>query len=120
VRRGGDFHAYAVDTPVLSYSYFYERLLDWTLERINYQPDQDPFEEVSQLLATANYPSQALICVGAPRYSDFGESTFLEKGDEVIVAVYDGAQYKPSEISEALKAGQSLTQGVSLLAQTVD
>jgi hypothetical protein len=39
-----------------------------------------------------------VISVGATSYTSFGESTFLQAGDEVFVYVYDSQFYTPSDI----------------------
>lgn len=56
---------------------------------MNTQPDQGPMNDIPALLAKANYPKQAVIGIGATRYTAFGERNFLQIGDTSIVVVYN-------------------------------
>ncbi|SPY32274.1 Uncharacterised protein [Pasteurella canis] len=49
------------------------------------QPDQGPMNNIPELIEKANYPKQAIIAIGATRYTDFGEHHFLQVGDTSIV-----------------------------------
>ena len=90
VKRDGVLHEYGVDTPLPRYSYFYEKLSDWLIEKMNEQQDFGPLEDISMHLKGCSYPSEALITIGATAYADFGEKHYLEKGDEIFVIAYDG------------------------------
>lgn len=118
--RDGQLTDYGVDSSVASYSYMYERLLDWLVEKLNDQVDEGPLENISKWLAIANHPSQALISIGATRYTEFGETTFLERGDEAIVAVYDAERLDLDQI-RAIARGEAEAprDGLSLLRQQV-
>ena len=60
------------------------------------------------------------ISIGATRYTDFGETHFLQPGDDSIVVLYDGAQYAPSAVPELLSSDLPPdTAGLSILSQTV-
>jgi hypothetical protein len=87
----GAEHAYGVDSPLIGYSYYGEVLLDWIVERIANQkgsPDT-PLEDVGALMVASGHPEHVLIGIGATRYTELGESTYLKAGDEAIVRVYD-------------------------------
>ncbi|MCX8562877.1 DUF5718 family protein [Mycolicibacterium mucogenicum] len=87
----GQEHAYGVDSPLSGYSYYGDALLDWILERLAYQqgsPDT-PLEDVGALMVASGHPENALIGIGATKYTLLGESTFLRPGDQSIVRVYD-------------------------------
>ena len=120
LKRGAALHAYGVDSAVSSYSYMYEQLLEWLVTRLNDQIDEGPLENISQWIQRAGYPEQALISIGATRYTDFGESNFLEPGDESIVAVYDSNRFTPDEIEAIARAERAVPDsGISLLRQIV-
>lgn len=118
LRREGVVEAYGVDSPLVEYSYFHETLVNWLVEKMNSQPDEGPLESISSLLKKANYPKKALISIGATRYTDFGEKTYLQAGDESFVIVYDPKLHKnPLDI---LNHGKDYPEkGVSVLYQTV-
>ncbi len=123
LRRDGDLHAYGVDSPLSGYSYYGERLLDWVVERLANQvgSPESPLEPVGEYLGECGRPSQMLLAIGATRYTDFGESAYLQPGDEAIVVVYDGAHTSPAEVEAALRENQpaALAGAFSLLVQRV-
>jgi hypothetical protein len=118
--RNGALHDYGVDSSAASYSYMYEKLLAWLVSKLNDQVDEGPLENISEWLAIAGRPARALISIGATRYTDFGETTFLERGDEIVVAVYDGSRLGLEDV-RAIARGESAppSEGLSLLRQRV-
>lgn len=89
VKRDGILYPYGVDAPLLGYSYFYTKLKDWLIDKMNNQKDFSVLEDIAQHLKDTNYPTQTLISIGATAYADFGEHNYLQKGDEVFVIAYD-------------------------------
>ncbi|MFA5502622.1 MAG: DUF5718 family protein [Sulfurovaceae bacterium] len=87
--RDGVLHEYGVDAPLLGYGYFYEKLISWLIDKMNNQKDFGPLEDMAEHIKNANYPSQALITIGATAYAVFGESHYLQSGDEIFVIAYD-------------------------------
>ncbi len=120
LRRGGETLEYGIDSPAASYSYMYEELLDWLVSRMNDQLDEGPLENVSDWLRVAGHPGQALISIGATRYTELGETTFLEPGDQSIVVVYD-AERLDAETIRRIAGGDepAPSAGLSLLRQDV-
>lgn len=120
LRRGEELHAYGVDSAVSSYSYMYGELLDWLVVKMNDQIDEGPLENISDWLERAAYPNQALISIGATRYTDFGETHFLAPGDESIVALYDADRFDLDTIEMLARNERPLpSAGISLLRQSV-
>ena len=89
VRRDGVLHPYGVDAPLLGYSYFYSKLKNWLIEKLNEQKDFGPLEDMAQHLKDTGYPSEAIVSIGATAYAEFGEKNYLKSGDEIFVVVYD-------------------------------
>ncbi len=118
-KRGDLVSRYGEDSPVVGYSYFHEKLLTWIVDRMNNQQDVGPTEDIAMHLAHANYPAQALISIGATRYTAFGEITFLQSGDTSIVVVYDGSQYSQDEITAMAATNEFSAEGLSALVQHV-
>lgn len=118
--RDGVLSDYGVDSSVGSYSYNYAKLIDWLIVKLNDQIDEGPLENISEWLRIAGRPNQALISIGATRYTEFGETTFLSCGDQSIVAVYDGSRFDVDQI-RAIARGDSEApaDGLSLLHQDV-
>lgn len=100
----GTEHAYGVDSPLLGYSYYGEVLLDWVVERLaNQKGSADtPLEDVGALMAAAGHPAHVLIGIGATRYTELGESTYLQPGDQAIVRVYDTDSGEASELRQTV------------------
>ena len=92
VKRDGVLHPYGVDAPLLGYSYFYGKLKEWLIEKMNGQKDFGPLEDISEHLKACGYPQQALISIGATAYAEFGEKNYLQSGDEIYVIAYDASK----------------------------
>lgn len=89
VKRNGVMHPYGVDAPLLGYSYFYGKLTNWLIDKMNTQKDFGPLEDIAAHLKACDYPTQALISIGATAYAEFGEKHYLKHGDEIYVIAYD-------------------------------
>jgi hypothetical protein len=102
----GTEHAYGVDSPLLGYSYYGEVLLDWITERLANQKGsaETPLEDVGALMVASGHPANVLIGIGATRYTELGESTFLQPGDEAIVKVYDTDSDAVSELRQIVSS----------------
>ncbi|MDA7817600.1 DUF5718 family protein [Sulfurimonas sp.] len=119
LRRDGEVHAYGEDVELSGYSYFYNKLLDWMSNQINTQKDFGPLEPLSEYISTCNYPSEAIISIGATRYTPYGESTFLKNADEVIIVVYNITKILHVDVLESVKNSNYDTSKMSILAQKV-
>ena len=122
LRRGDDTHAYGQDSPVTGYSYYGDQLVDWIVERLAHQtgsPDT-PLEDVGALLRAAGSPTTLLVGIGATRYTDLGESTYLVAGDDSVVVVYDAARSTSEQVAEAVRGRREHDlAGASVLTQRV-
>lgn len=117
-KRGGKLNAYGEDSPAITYSYFHQKLLNWIVDKMNNQPDQGPMNHIAELLKQANYPTKAVISIGATRYTEFGEHNFLQVGDTSIVVVYNAQKYRYSQIVEMAEKEQ-FGEDISALVQSV-
>ena len=120
LRRDGRLHRYGLESPVLGYSYFYQPLLAWIMEKMNRQEEEGPLEAIPALLKTAGFPGHVLISIGSTGYTPYGESTFLKAGDEAIVVVYDGKRYDTGEIGIMAEENCWADEGISPLVQKVE
>ncbi|MGA5462684.1 DUF5718 family protein [Mycobacterium sp. NPDC050041] len=102
----GQEHEYGLDSPLLGYSYYGEVLLDWVVERLANQKGsaETPLEDVGALMAASGHPGHVLIGIGATRYTELGESTFLQAGDQAIVRVYDTESDAVSELRQTVSS----------------
>lgn len=122
LRRDGETHAYGQDSPVVGYSYYGRRLLEWIVDRLHHQhgADDSPLEPVGRYLRDAGSPETVLVAIGATRYTEVGESTYLVEGDESVVIVYDGDVSTPDEVAAAVREGREADlPAASVLVQTV-
>ena len=87
--RDGVLYEYGVDAPLIGYSYFYSKLKNWMIDKMNNQKDFGPLEDIYQHIKDCNYPTEAIISIGATAYADFGEKNYLQSGDEIYVVAYD-------------------------------
>jgi len=119
LRRNGEIHAYGEDVELTGYSYFHSKLTEWIVNQINTQEDFGPLEAINKYIADSSYPTQAIISIGATRYTEYGENTFLKSGDEVLVVVYNRDIYTLKNVTDALKDSNYTEQDMSVLAQKV-
>jgi hypothetical protein len=121
LRRGEQCFEYGVDSPLPGYSYYGQTLIDWIVERLCEQRGGDtPLEDVGRQLAGCASPERIVVGIGATRYTDFGESNFLEVGDESVVVVYDSDVNAPDEVFTAVRIGdEGKLDEASVLVQTV-
>ena len=119
LRRDGELHAYGEDVELTGYSYFHSKLTEWIMNQINTQEDFGPLEPISEYIETCEYPKQAIISIGATRYTEYGESTFLQKGDEVLVVVYNRDFYTQKDLLHAIETSNYAEENMSVLAQKV-
>lgn len=119
LRRDGMLMRYGEDVELLGYSYFYAKLIDWLKNQMNAQVDFGPLEPIGEYLRAAGCPKQAIISIGATRYTHFGETNFLQEGDEVIVVVYDNTKHCTNPILSMANRNAFEAEGISALVQKV-
>jgi hypothetical protein len=119
LRRDKEVRAYGEDVKLNCYSYFHEKLTNWILNQINTQEDFGPLEPLSEYISACSNPKEAIISIGATRYTEYGESTFLKSGDESIVVVYDTTKLCNADILEMIQLSQYTNDNMSVLAQKV-
>ncbi len=80
-------------------------LLDWIVERLANQKGspETPLEDVGALMVASGHPENVLIGIGATRYTELGESTYLKTGDEAIVRVYDTETDAAAELRQTVR-----------------
>lgn len=116
--RDGRCQPYGEDSPIRTYGTCYGELLAWMTDRLRNQADEGPLDDMGAWLQRAGRPTQAVICIGATRYTPLGQQTYVQPGDEVIVAVYDERSHDPGGVGERLGRGEPL-QGASVLRREV-
>jgi len=119
LKRDGEVHSYGEDVEVSRYSYFNEKLIDWIIDQINTQEEFGPLEPIADYLFKCDNPHEAIISIGATRYTKYGEKTFLEIGDEIIIVIYNNTKLSFEEVKEDIKHHSYHEKDMSVLAQTV-
>ncbi len=117
--RDGVAYAYGEDSAVRDYSYVYDKLTDWIIDRLNNQDDSGPGENIGLYLKEAGCPENILVSIGATRYTEFGEKNFLRNGDRSVVVLYPESKYSFSEIEKIVVSGEYSQTDISVLDQTV-
>ena len=117
--RDGNCYDYGENSPVRGYSYIYAKLINWLLEKFNNQKDEGPAEDIHSYLIEAGRPEQIMISIGATRYTNWGETNFLQNGDKTVVVVYPESKYTPEQIHNMTAQGNFSDSSVSTLIQTV-
>ncbi len=120
IKRDGIVHDYGTTSSVKSYSYFFEQLKIWMIEKLNTQEDCGPLEELTQFLEVAAKDAKGiLIAAGATAYADFGKKNFLKKNDEIFVYVYDAHFHSFDDIYNDMCGMDTFLSKCSKLHQVV-
>jgi hypothetical protein len=93
LKRNGEVYIYGEDSSVLTYNYFYTKLKNWMIDKLNHQKNNGPLEDLNNHILNANKPEGMIISIGATSYTKFGEKTFLKVDDEIFVYIYDSTKY---------------------------
>ncbi len=119
LKRDGEFHAYGKDSSVTTYSYFHDQLYQWMLSKLNQQADFGPLEDLHDIIKHAGSPKQFMISLGATCYTEFGETVFLQPGDEVFIYVYDSSQNSAADIQQHMHGKFASLKNSSILQQKI-
>ena len=119
LKRDGRLEAYGENVALNGYSYFYKKLTEWMINQINTQKDFGPLEPLKNYIKECNYPSKAIISIGATRYTSYGEHTFLQKEDEIFIVVYNSKKLTLDLVTLALENSNYDDTAMSVLAQKV-
>lgn len=117
--RDGEAFDYGEDSAVCDYSYFYDTLLDWCVDKINNQADEGPAENIGKYMVAADCPKQIMISVGATRYTDYGQHNFLQNGDRSVVVVYPEDVYSHDDIAKRAIRDNLEEDDISVISQEV-
>ena len=117
--RNDKVYTYGENSAIRDYSYIYKKLTDWMLEKFNAQKDEGPAEDIHSYLVAAGRPEQIMVSIGATRYTDWGETNFLQNNDKAVVIVYPERKYTPDQILKMVETEDFMDREVSALVQTV-
>lgn len=107
--RGGEAHAYGEDSALSDYTTNYQALVDWMVDRLRTQPDEGPLDDLPTLVEQASHPEQAIIFIGATRYTAFGQANYVHPDDEVVVVAYDARRHDVTDVAQAIVHHTPLT-----------
>lgn len=121
VQFDGELHLYGKCSPLTTYSYFYEQLLDWVKRKFNTQKDEFALEDFREILAIGKYPKNLILAIGATCYTEIGEKRFLREGDEVCIVVFNHNQFTLEQIQSLVKSQEQHNHGdnISMIRQKV-
>ena len=117
--RDGVAYAYGEDSRICDYSYVYDKLIDWMLDKFNNQADEGPAEDIHSYLVEAGCPERILVSTGATRYTKYGETNFLKKGDHSVVVLYPESKYSFDDVVKMIESGSASASDISVLDQVI-
>lgn len=118
--RDNQIFEYGQDSAIKDYSYFYEKLIEWLIEKFNTQKDEGPAENIHQYLLEADKPTKIMVSIGATRYTSWGEKNFLQNKDKAAVILYPSNKFSKDDIINLLKNNDLSDKSISALIQTVE
>lgn len=114
-------YVYGEDSAVRDYSYFYDKLLEWCIDKLNHQQNEGPAEDLHLYLNdTTSKVKEILISVGATRYTEYGKTNFLQNGDKSVVVLYPEDVYTFDEIFNRVNKDNLEEDDISVLIQEVN
>ena len=119
IKRNNEIFEYGEDSAIKDYSYIYEKLINWLIEKINNQQDEGPAEKIYDYLVQSNFPSKIMISIGATRYTEFGEKNYLQKGDKSYIIIYPKKKYSKDNLIKKIKNDEAFEKEISALIQEV-
>ena len=105
--------------PIEKYGFFYKKLIDWIVKKLNTQVDHAVLENLSDVISKAHYPTHIVIAIGATSYTHFAENRFLQEGDEVCVITYNHTVYTNEQIQNLIQQGVVEMKNASIVRQEV-
>lgn len=114
-----EIHQYGDNAKLVNYSFFYQKLIDWLINKFNTQEDFSVLQNLSSLIKEAKFPSHFLIAIGATSYTPFAEKRFLRSGDEVCIVAYNHNIYDNDMIKNLMKSGVTGLKDASIVRQMV-
>jgi hypothetical protein len=120
VKREGILKDYGTLSAVNSYSYFFEQLKHWMIDKFNTQEDCGPLEELSPFIANIQGAKGLLIAAGATAYTEFGKYNFLQRGDEIFIYVYNAHFHSFQDIINDISGADVHLSQCSKLHQIVE
>lgn len=117
--RDGIVNPYGEDSAVRDYSYIYEKLTDWIIDKLNNQPDEGPAEHINAYINESGCRDRILVSIGATRYTEYGEKNFLQDGDEAVVVLYPESRYGREDIVKLVECRDFSDKSVSVLCQRI-
>lgn len=119
IKRNNEIFEYGEDSAIKDYSYIYEKLINWLIEKINNQQDEGPAEKIYDYLVQSDFPSKIMISIGATRYREFGEKNYLQKGDKSYIIIYPKKKYSKDSLIKKIKNDEAFEKEISALIQEV-
>ncbi len=119
IKRDNVVYAYGVDSAVADYNYNYEKLTAWLIDKMNNQKDEGPMNNIHDYLLACGKPNQALITIGATRYTEFGQNNYLKVGDTVYVVTYNPKDVTLDEVENMVKSDNFSDKVIRLRQEVV-
>ena len=110
---------YGETSFIKDYSYIYEKLLNWIVDKLNNQLDEGPTENLNSYLDFGEKISKMLFSIGATRYTEFGKNHFLQDNDKSVVILYPSDKYSDEEIINIVENKDSSHDDISMLYQEI-
>lgn len=117
--RDKQIYEYGENSEIKNYSYIYQKLIDWLLDKFNNQIDEGPAEKIYDYLLACEKPNQIMVSIGATRYTDFGKTNFLKPDDFSVVVLYPGEKYSEDEIKQTVQENSKFNEDISVLRQLI-
>lgn len=104
VKRDGEYLDYTPVADPSELKIFYTEMCDWLTQTVNTQQSEGILREILPQLEAAGYPEEIVVFCGAPNYTTWGETHFIEPNDEISIALINSKQTSVDIISNKIKS----------------
>ena len=117
--RDDKINLYGETSFIKDYSYIYEKLLSWIVDKLNNQADEGPTENLNSYLNFGEKIGKMLFSIGATRYTEFGKTHFLQGDDKSVVILFPSDKYSDDEIAKIVENRDFSHDDISMLYQEI-
>ena len=117
--RDDKINLYGETSFIKDYSYIYEKLLFWIVDKLNNQADEGPTENLNSYLNFGEKIGKMLFSIGATRYTEFGKTHFLQGDDKSVVILFPSDKYSDDEIVKIVENRDFSHDDISMLYQEI-
>lgn len=115
VKRDDEYQDYTPVADPSELKVFYTEMCDWLTNTVNTQQSEGILREILPQIAAAGYPEEIVVFCGAPNYTCWGETHFIEKNDEISIALINSKKVSVNFIKDKIKSNALINDDCAIV-----